>query len=173
MAESKRSAVPAVMPGDLGAVDKALELIGALESDAARLDEECQGRISAIRADYDLRRDSLLASAKETRALVETFADSHPELFEKPRHQDLPHGTIGYKKVDSIRLLASPETVIAALESRGLFDAVIVAKKPDKQVLAAYSDDVLADVRAKRITQDKFYCDCRPAETPKPIKHSA
>jgi len=170
VAESKRSAVPAVMPGDLGAVDTALQLIGAMESDAARIEAQRDEMISVTRTDYDGRRDALLAAARETRDLVKQFADLHPELFVKLRRRNLPHGTIGYKKVDSIRLLASPEAVVAALESRGLFDAVIYAKKPDKQVLAAYGDDVLADVRAKRVTEDKFYCDCRPAETPQPKK---
>jgi len=173
VAESKRSAAPAVMPGDLGAVDTALELIGALESDASAIESERDVQIGAIRTDYDARRDSLLASAREQRDLVEKFADLHPELFMKPRRQNLPHGVIGYKEVQSIEFLKSEDKVVAALESRGLDAAVITTKTPNKQVLKTYPDDVLAGVAVKRASEDQFYLKCRPAETPKPIKHSA
>jgi len=173
MAKDMRNRIPAVTLADLGAVDAALETIGALESDAARIEAECQERVSAIRSEYDPRRDSLLETREETLALVKAFADSHPELFESPRHQDLPHGKIGYRKVESIRFRRSLETVIAALESRRLYDAITVVKKPNKDVLSAYPDEVLAGVGAKRVTKDEFYCDCRTAAVPQATKRGA
>jgi phage host-nuclease inhibitor protein Gam len=148
---------PAVTYQDLAAVDQALETIAAAEADAATLKTALEARVASITADYDGRIQSLLATAKETRELVEGFCDQHPELFEKPRHQELPHGKIGYREATSIKLLVSPESVVAALESRRLSVAVIVKKTPDKEVLAQFPDSVLAEVGAKRIVKDLFY----------------
>jgi phage host-nuclease inhibitor protein Gam len=148
---------PAVTYHDLAAVDQALQTIAAAESDAAALATALKARLASVTADCDGRIQSLLATAKETRELVEGFCDQHPELFEKPRHQELPHGKIGYRLAESIKLLVSPESVVAALESRGWPDAVIVKKTPDKEALARFPDQILADVGAKRVVKDHFY----------------
>jgi phage host-nuclease inhibitor protein Gam len=160
---AKTRTAPAVTLGDLAAVDKALELIAAAQADAGRLAAEVEERIAAIKADYDVRVKSLLALADEERGLVEAFAEIHPELFEPVRHQDLPHGRIGYRRAVSVTLKNKAETVVAALESRGLNDAVIVRKSPNKDVLAAYDDETLAAVGARKTVRDQFYIDIRKA----------
>jgi phage host-nuclease inhibitor protein Gam len=158
---AKKRAAPEATYQDLGQVDQALELIAATEADAARLAAERDERVAKTVAYFALGIQSLQATAKEARALVEEFADLHPELFESPRHQDLPHGKIGYREVSSIKLLASPDTIVAALESRRLYDAVIVKKSPNRDVHATFPDDLLAEVKARRVVKDAFYCECK------------
>ena len=148
---------PAVTYQDLAAVDQALETIAAAEADAATLKTALEARVASITADYDGRIQSLLATAKETRELVEGFCDQHPELFEKPRHQELPHGKIGYRLAESIKLVRTVEHVLAALHERKLVPAINVKETVNKDVLATYSDETIEAVGAKRVVKDLFY----------------
>ena len=159
--KQSQTVAPAAFMADLGAVDTALHAIAASEADARRLKNDLDGCVAALKADYQARIDSVLTVAAEARGLVQQFADAHPELFAPVRHQDLPHGRIGYRIVTFIRFLKSPDLVVTALESRRLFDAVIVRKSPNKDVLAAFDDETLAAVGARKATKDRFYIEIK------------
>ena len=142
-------------------VEGALECIAEQEAAALQIQTELEGKISALRASYARLIEPYAEAAKELRENVQIFAEDHPELFEPKRSVDLTHGRIGFRQVTSIRLLKKAETVIAALEDRGLQDAVIVKKTPNKDVLAAYDDETLRAVGAKRQARDEFYIDLK------------
>jgi phage host-nuclease inhibitor protein Gam len=156
----RKQAAPQAQLGDLGAVDMALAQIAAADADARRLATELEEEVGRLKANYGGRIGSLATLAREHRVLVEEFADAHPDLFVAPKHLALAHGRIGYREVTKIVLRLKPDAVVAALEARKYFAAVITKKSPDKDVLARYPDDVLAEVGAKRVTGDVFYIDC-------------
>jgi phage host-nuclease inhibitor protein Gam len=167
MARSKTvEAPPAVTLADLAAVDGALIRIAAAESDTARLAAEMEDRLREVRQEYAPRIQSLDALAVEFRDCVREFCDGHPELFKTPRHRDLAHGRIGYRRVELIRLLKKIESVVAALRERRLLDAIVTTEKPNKDVLATYQDETLRAVGAKRETKDQFYIDLRAEPAP-------
>jgi phage host-nuclease inhibitor protein Gam len=173
MARSKTvEAPPAVTLADLAAVDGALVRIAAAESDTARLAAEMEDRLREVRQEYAPRIQSLDALAIEVRDTVREFCDGHPELFKSPRHRDLAHGRIGYRRVESIKLVKKIESVVVALRERRLLDAIVTTEKPNKDVLATYQDETLRAIGAKRETKDQFYIDLR-AETTVPAVPAA
>ena len=142
---------------DWRAVDRAIAAMAGLEAQAARLKAEAEEKIRSIREDAAARAAEALEGAAAFLEAIEAFAEAHPEDFGKARSKALPHGRIGWRTVTSIRLMRSSEFVVAALEAADLKDAVITKKSPNKEVLAAYSDDVLREVGARRKQEDRFY----------------
>jgi len=146
-------------------MDRTLCAIAEQEAWAARLIAEAEDRIRAIREDAAARAASGVANVKRLRGEVEAFSEAHAEEFGAARSRALPHGRVGWRKVTKIRLVRKAAHVVAALESRGLADAVIVKKQPNKDVLATFVDQTLRDVGARRATKDQFFIDLQ-AETP-------
>lgn len=162
----RKKTAPAAMIGALEGADWALAKIAEEEGLAGRLGVELEGRVAALREDYAARIRPALERARMLRDAVRAFAEDHPHLFAgAERSVKLVHGRIGYRRTPpSIRLLAKAETVVAALKARGLLDAVITKEAPNKDVLAAYPDEILKEVRAKREQKDEFYIALRDEE---------
>jgi len=147
---------------DWRAVDKAVMVLAGLEAQAARLKAEAEEKIRVLREDAAARAAESLEGAAAFLEAIEAFAEAHPEDFGKARSKALPHGRIGWRRVPRIKFLVRAETVVAALEGRGLEGAVITKKSPNKEVLATYPRHVLDDVGARLVVEEKFYVE--PAE---------
>jgi len=162
--KKKRIAAEAPALADRRDVDRMIGVVADLEASALRLKAEVEEKIRCLREDAALHITSRLESARAFRAVIEDWAEAHPEEFGKARSLALPHGRIGWRTVTSIRLDRKAEFVIAALEAADLADAVIVKKSPNKDVLAAYPDETLREVGCRRIKRDDFYVEPK-AET--------
>jgi len=165
MAARKTKRAPGPALADRRAVDKAVKALAGLQAQADRLKAEAEEKIRRIREDAAARAAEALRAAEAFREAIQAWAEAHEEEFGKARSVALPHGRIGWRTVTSIRLVRSSEFVVAALESAGLADAVIVRKSANKDVLAAYPDDVLKAVGARRKSEDRFYVEPK-TETP-------
>lgn len=171
MAKRKtKPALPAL--ADWRAVDKAVMALAGLQNQAARLKAEAEEKIRVLREDAAARAAEALGGAAAFHDAIEAFADDHAEEFGKARSLALPHGRIGWRTVTSIRLARSAEFVVAALEAADLKDAVITRKSPNKDVLAAYSDDVLREVGARRKQEDRFYVEPKDETPAQALRHS-
>jgi len=160
VAKRKKSDLPSL--SDWRAVDRTIRIIADEEACAARWKAEAEEKIRRIREDTAACTAEVLTTAQNLRDAIEAFAGAHEGDFGKARSKALPHGRVGWRTVASVRLLRSSEFVVAALESAGLSDAVIVRKSPNKDVLAAYPDETLREVGCRRKSEDKFYIE--PAE---------
>lgn len=160
---------PAAILGSLDAVDAALAEIGRCDAAQDVASKELEERIRVMREGYARIASPLAVRAFELRASVEASAIVHEEWFKPPsRSVALAHGRISWRKSTFIRLVRSIEFVVAALKSRKLFDAIIVNERPNKDVLAAYDDETLAAVGAKRGESDEFRIDLKE-ETATPV----
>jgi hypothetical protein len=142
----------------LGDLDLALAAMARARGEAARQKDALEEQIRILREKAAPMMQILVDAADADRRIIEAFAGTHPEIFPEGRRSlDLPNGRVGYRLVSSIKLPKMVERVVAALKARKLFDAIVTTEKPNKDILAAYDDETLDAVGAKRVTKDEFY----------------
>ena len=156
---TKAAARSPVQIETVGDADRAVMVLGQAERLAAALRAALEEKVTRLREEYAARIGQHEGLAAALRADLETWAEHHPEAFPPNRRSlDLAHGRIGWREVVSVRLLRSADFVIAALEAADL-DAVTVVKRDNKDVLAAYDDETLGELGARRKRVDRFYAD--------------
>ncbi len=146
-------------------VDVALLRIAQAEAAAEKITGAAEMRIRRIRESAAARAAEALEQAKGLRKAVEGWAKKNKRTFGPARSLALPHGRLGWRRVTRIAYKAKANDVVAALEAAGLEDALLVTKRPNKDVLATYEDETLADLGVRRRTADRFYADVT-TETP-------
>lgn len=148
-----------------GDVDVAVAEIGRLRGEALVREERLKKRIARLRAETGAATKECLETAKGLEADVEAFCEAHKADFGRDRSRKLAHGRVGWRRTTHVRLKNKVDSVVAALEARHLEAAVTVRKSANKDVLATYPDEVLAEVGAKRVTKDAFFVETK-RETP-------
>ena len=145
---------------DLASVDQALGLLAEIEAGADRRQAELEARVANLRAEAAVEIGRSAELARGLRKTIEAWADENPEAFGSARSLALTHGRIGWRWTPpAIKLLKKAESVIAALKSHGLADAVIVRESVNKDVLATYPDERLKEIGAKRTQREEFFVD--------------
>jgi len=145
-------------------VDETLRRKKAIAASLAELRAEAEKRVESIRTKTALleAEDEVLLDA------LEAFAKTHKGEFGKPRSgelrsRSLAHGWLGWRAgPPAIEFLEEPETVAARLRERGLDAATRLIpehSEPVKEMLrdeAAFPDDLLKEVGARRTSRDHF-----------------
>lgn len=149
-------------------VDRFLVRLAGLEARAAQVKAEADERIRRIRQEAAGHVAPLAQERKALEAELEAFAKSHKKDFGRTRSLPLTHGRIGWRRITSIRFKAKADEIVAALEHRGLDLAVMVTKRPSKEVMAEFGDDLLAAVGAKRTRRNVFFIELAKSRLERP-----
>lgn len=142
--------------------DKALARIAEINRNLATIDaalnaklDECKTNAAALAAGL---QDEL---AQLTNGL-EAFGESNrADLFPKQKTLELPHGFMGFRLSSSISI---SKKTMELLQAARKTVAIIVKKSVDKDVLKTWSDADLAEFKAKRVTEDKFWFEVKDEE---------
>jgi len=143
-------------------VDHLVHLMARTDGDMATAKAEADERVRQINADLDERLAPLLALHQARQECLETFAVGHRKDLAGEQSMALAHGRVGWRMTPpAVKFLRPQEEVVAVLEDRGLYVAVLVTKRPSKEVLVTLQKDLGAEGLKEigvRVTQDeKFY----------------
>jgi len=128
-----------------------------------RLKANADEQIAAVKSALKRQSAGYLEDEKNILASLEEFASSREEELDG-RSKKLTHGTVGFRRTTKIVLRNKAATVLRKLRARRLDDCIRVKETVNKEALAAYDDEVLRDVGARRKVEDRFY-----AETPEVV----
>ena len=150
-------------------------VINSLEQADEVLREMCQcaRAIEIVQSEMNATIDKAKAEAKELAAtsqarLAELEASlaayasyQSAELFKSRKSLSLVFGTFGFRKSTEIKP-ASKSTWASILEkvkSLGLTQAVRIKEEVNKETLQEWPDERLEAVGARRVSEDKFWCE--------------
>lgn len=128
---------------------KASEKIGKIKDQAARDGESARNRIKVIES-------ALLLYAEYNKG----------DLFKDRKSIDLSYGTIGYRLSTKISI---KRTTMDLLKKLFGGKGVRIKEEVDKEELAAWQNEDLAQVDAARVTQDTFFYEVNREEINKDL----
>jgi phage host-nuclease inhibitor protein Gam len=152
-------AVPAIeRPRSWEDVDRLVHLTARTEGQMATAKAAADEEVRLIGAALQKRLAPLAALAGAMRVSVETFASAHRPDFGGERSMVLAHGRVGWRaSPPAVKLLRPAEEIVAVLEERGLDAAVLITKRPSKDILATYPEDLLKELGVRLTQRDDFY----------------
>jgi phage host-nuclease inhibitor protein Gam len=144
----------------LDEVNDALGEIGRIQIELSRIDSEAEGKINAV-------KDKASQEGKPLREKIDLIEESLVAYGEKHQKEicsngkrsiDLTFGTIGFRFSSKISI-GKKEKTLELL--RQLYDGRGIRTKEDvdKEELSKWTDEDLATVKAKRVTEDTFFSD--------------
>jgi hypothetical protein len=138
----------------------------------AAANEEFQSIIDEYRKDY--------ASAQEAATRAETALEAacrlHPEWFTSARSIKTPWGKVSFRKTTSIKVdneEATCRLLRALLEPDEAEDYIVRTEKPNLEAMEKLTDDVLAQVMARRVHGDSFSATPQKVDFGKAVKEAA
>ena len=143
--------------------DLALARIAAINRDLAMLDAEYNRRADELKRTIAIEPSAPLRDelAQLTNGL-EAFGESNrADLFPKQKTLELPHGFLGFRISSSISI---SKKTLELLKAAGKKLAILTKQAVDKDVLKTWSDADLAEFKAKRVTEDKFWFQVKDEE---------
>jgi len=155
--------------GDLPQADEALRQLAEIAREQERIENGLNDQIDQLKAAAKAQLAPLSASRKRLEDALAVFgtqrkADLFPE--NKKRSQELTFGTIGFRKSNSLRLLAKHTwaQVLQRLQDLGFKEGVRTKLEVDKDALRGWPDGKLEDVGVKRETTDEFFIELKAEE---------
>jgi len=136
-------------------VDLALRRIGELDIATEKLEGELTLKINQLKEEYRIKSEDILAERLGLEKRIKSFAESHKEDFLSSRTMQLTFGLVGYRVAKRV-IISSPKSCVAALQSLGLQQYLVMTAKPDKEAMKELDPQTLAKVGAKVITDDKL-----------------
>jgi len=165
VAKAKSAPKPSLdRPRSWDETDRLLHLLAETEQEVAVAKAEAGERIHAVSealAERLAPSKDLIGALQER---IETFAIAHKKDFDGARSLALAHGRVGWRATPpAVRFLRPVEEIVATLEERKLDVAILVTKRPSKDVLATF-EEALLDELGVRITQrDEFFVETAEA----------
>jgi phage host-nuclease inhibitor protein Gam len=139
-----------------------LKEIGLLEREIAAIDAEGDKRIAEIKAETAKKGEEFRKRVIDNAALLGAYAQyNRAELFKDKKTVDLSFGVFGYRKSTSISV---KKTTLDLLKKLRLKKFIRVKEEPDKDAMAAMTDDALAQVDAVRKVKNDFFCEANKEE---------
>lgn len=151
-------------------LDQANVTLGEIARLKRRLNEIENGmneEIDAVKARAEREAEPLLKRLKALENGLLAFAEfNRDELFQKRKSVELTYGMIGYRKSTQVKTMPKVKwaDVIEKLEELGLTEAIRIKKSPDKDVMRGWSDERLALVGARKVSQDTFWYETKEEE---------
>ncbi len=135
-------------------------------------------RIEAAEAEMNDKIDQIKA---ETAAKIEPLANrlkalengllaysefNRDELFKKKKSIELAFGLLGYRKSTMVKPLPRKKwaDVLERLDEMNFQEAVLVKKRPNKDVLRQWSDERLELVYARKVSKETFWYEVKEEE---------
>ncbi|HHL71351.1 MAG TPA: hypothetical protein ENJ29_02470 [Bacteroidetes bacterium] len=149
-------------PKTIGEVDNTLYEIAQRNVELKKIDAEIEEKINALREEAARRAAPIQQQIADLEAGITAFAEfNKADLFESKRTLELTFGSIGYRRSTKITV---KKTTVEKLEGLELFDAIIIKKSPNKEVLKTYDDTILKQVDARRKEEEAFWYEVREEE---------
>ncbi|MCX7731605.1 MAG: host-nuclease inhibitor Gam family protein [candidate division WOR-3 bacterium] len=147
--------------------DQALARIAYLQRTLQKADAELNDKIDRLKAETALQTAQFRQELEQLINGVEAFGETHKaELFSKEKTRELPHGFIGFR---SSTYISITQKTLSLLKKLGFSFCIRIKESVDKEKLAKLSDDQLAQVSAKRVTQDHFWFEVKDEEVARKI----
>jgi len=146
-------------------VDHLVHLAAKAEAEMTVAKADADKEIQATGAGLQKRLAPLAAFREAVEEAVETFASAHRKDFGRDRSMELAHGRLGWRTSPPAVTFRRPtEEIVAGLEERGLDVAVMVTKRPAKDVLATFKADLLEELGVRVTQRDLFYVEFAEAQ---------
>jgi phage host-nuclease inhibitor protein Gam len=146
-------------------VDRLVHLLARTDAQVAAAKAAADEEVRRINAALQVRLAPLTALADAMRESIETFAASHRPDFGGDRSMALAHGRVGWRaSPPAIKLLRPADEIVAVLEERGLDAAVLVTKRPSKDILVTYPEGLLKELGIRITQRDDFYVEFAEAQ---------
>jgi phage host-nuclease inhibitor protein Gam len=140
---------------DLDDAKKILQSIAGLQRDVKELQLDAEAQIDEIKARLGRNIQSALEEIKKSELSLSAFANSHKQdIFKDRKTVDLTFGYMGFRL--STKISVSKQT-LKLLKQMKYTDAIITKESVNKDVLAQYPADKLAEVKAKKVVDDNFW----------------
>jgi phage host-nuclease inhibitor protein Gam len=157
--------MPRIKPAVVGKInnhneaDEVLMQIGSLTLDLEAIDAEADTQITRIKDKAATDGKSIRQKIDELSQMLGAFSEyNKADLFRDRKSVDLTFGVFGYRKSTSIHVKKS---TLEILKEKGMTEYIRVKEEPNKEAMAAMSDESLATVDAKRIEKDDFFCESK------------
>lgn len=149
----KRIATPQQIK-NLDDANQALAEIGALELKLEKIDGEASMKIGKIKESAAIAGEASRERIKELESALALFAEyNKAEIFGVKKTIELPYGEIGFRKSTKVSIKKSTLELLKKLfPGKG----VRVKEEVDKDALAEFEDDELAQVDAAKVETDVF-----------------
>jgi phage host-nuclease inhibitor protein Gam len=157
---TRKKPVPTVMVASLQDADKVLEELADLERRASGVKNSMNERIDAAKAEAAEEMLPIEARKKELEGALSAFALMHKgDLFKEKKSRELDFGTLSFRL--STRIVPAGkgitlETMLEKVKELGFLDGVRLKEELNKEAMAGWDDDQLAQVGAKRRAEDVF-----------------
>lgn len=148
--------------------DEALKMIGELEDFVSACEAKFNATVTELKAELVEKCDPVKKALRRgISALKKWAARAIPgdDGERKARSIELNFGWVRFRWTPpAIKFKLEEETVIERLRARGMHSCIRTIEAVDKDVLAAYDDDILKAIGAYRDQEEKFYYEVKREE---------
>lgn len=142
--------------------DQALARIAEINRQLGNIDANLNRKFDVAKAAATEEAAPLQDERQQLTNGLEAFGESNrADLFPKQKTLELPHGFMGFRISSSISI---SKKTLELLQAARKTVAIIVKRTVDKDVLKTWSDSDLAEFKAKRVTEDKFWFEVKDEE---------
>lgn len=156
----RKKPIPALTVSSLQEADKALEELASLERQGNAIKNALNEKVDEAKAKAAEDMTPLEARKKELEGALAAFAIMNKAtLFKDKKSQELDFGTLSFrlsKKIMGISRGHNQETMLSKAKELGFLDAVRNKEELNKEALAAWPEEKLSQIGAKRKTEDTF-----------------
>lgn len=156
----RKKPVPTIMVASLQDADKVLEELAELERRANGIKNDMNERIDAAKAEAAEAITPLEARKKELEGALCAYALMHKaELFKDKKSRELDFGTISFRlstKIVALRKGITMDDILTKIKELDYADGLRTKEELNKDALLGWDDDKLAQVGAKKKTDDTF-----------------
>jgi phage host-nuclease inhibitor protein Gam len=140
---------------DINAADEALKKIASLKRDIEAVSSEAQEKIDKIKDDLNYKIIPTLDEIEKLELSISAFANTHKtDLFKDYKTVELSFGFLGFRLSTKISIT---NQTLKFLKQFKYLDAIITKESVNKDVLHTYPEARLAEIKAKKITEDNFW----------------
>lgn len=153
----------------LAVFSQAANVLRQIEADA---NGELLELIDELKADYAAAQEA----ATRAESALETVCRAHPEWFQSARSIKTPYGKVSFHKGTRIEFDNAEATcrlLRHVLEPDEADDYIRRVEEPDKEAMAALTDEVLKAVMARRVPEDSFSVTAAKVDFGKAVKEAA
>jgi phage host-nuclease inhibitor protein Gam len=154
-------------------VNNTLGEIGTLEGELNAIGLAEQKSINAAKKDAEERSAPLRERLAEYEARIEAFAQKNKKkLFVDKKSFSLAFGSFGFRQIVSIDVSSQTVQLLKRLKL-DKYIRVTVKEEPRKELLKELDNASLAHVKARRITEEKFFLKTNQEEPSKNLKEAS
>jgi phage host-nuclease inhibitor protein Gam len=143
-------------------VDVALRKIASIDRDLAMIEAAENAGIDAIKQGSRERAEPIVAVRAALEAQIKQFCIEHKADFEKVRSRELVFGTVGFRRSSKLKLA---KDTLQRLRDLGLRNFIRTKETVKKDELKKATDEVLAQVGARRTGKDEPYYETKAEQS--------